>query len=80
MSSARTRGTGSGAGRSGAAAVDAKVQRRTCDARREYYTNDCLEERRKTRRREKREINHETIGEQNIQNMIHFQYYGEGLW
>ena len=34
MSSARTRGTGAGAGRSGAAAVDAKVQRRTCDARR----------------------------------------------
>ena len=35
MSSARTRGTGAGAGRSGAAAVDAKVQRRTCDARRD---------------------------------------------
>ena len=35
MSSARARGTGAGAGRSGAAAVDAKVQRRTCDARRD---------------------------------------------
>ena len=41
MSSARTRGTGAGAGRSGAAAVDAKVQRRTCDARRDDRPMDA---------------------------------------
>ena len=64
-SSARTRGTGAGAGRSGAAAVDAKVQRGTC----------ALILNRKYRRKELLLINRKTIGEHNIQNIVHVKYY-----